>query len=720
MKITLYIANIQANHFIEDIDSYLTSQEKIELDENYENRDFLEDNLSLYLKIATNDSTKNNKGWNYLKCQSDDKTRYYHISSMKWLNDGTIAISGEMDVVNSFQEVVSTESNFHHVKMQRCHKDRFYSSSKYRKFDEVDEGIQPDVFQCSTTLLKPANGNSYLIYKEDKADSSGVIVKTNSGIRKLWQPSVQTTEYISQYKRTIQIETETTGAYKVDGVQISGKSRILLVSPSGLTIRINRRSYQQYTVFANAVFINFNSGGTTPMTFKFFSIDGDYFVYQSKQDYPMLISSNIQTVEVYGTANWSCYSDLNSVADMINPATGDKFALSALVGVEAEVISSESIQVKVPPYIRQADDQIKQVTELYTHPQSGDLCYLGGLNGEVAIKNSSEYLTMAPYSVYIPDILADPDLTVQQPVLRNKKYETKLYGSYCRSYSFNYDNATFVFQPELWKHSYKEKLTDINSFIGADMSNSIAFHFSDLYESSPYSSYLIANRNNNVQIYSNDYLNYMRTGYNYDVKSRNISVAKDWIGFGVGLGNAASSGTFGFLSRKSKDNVNASLFLGQSAVNAGIGAVGNLANNILNAVSNNDALARRKQDAMNAAVNVSGSDNLPLFHAYNNGNYLRFTYSIPRTQTENATFDLFYYFGYADNGAYDVLPTIKTRKYFNYIQAKIGYIVPQAGLESRIADAILSAYAAGITFEWNLNGEYLNQGTLYENFETWI
>lgn len=42
-----------------------------------------------------------------------------------------------------------------------------------------------------------------------------------------------------------------------------------------------------------------------------------------------------------------------------------------------------------------------------------------------------------------------------------------------------------------------------------------------------YEDYLLVNRNNEETIFSNDYLNYIRTGYNYDKKVRERTISKN-------------------------------------------------------------------------------------------------------------------------------------------------------------------------------------------------
>lgn len=51
-------------------------------------------------------------------------------------------------------------------------------------------------------------------------------------------------------------------------------------------------------------------------------------------------------------------------------------------------------------------------------------------------------------------------------------------------------------------------------------------NFGTFKQTIDYEDYLLVNRNNEETIFSNDYLNYIRTGYNYDKKARDREIEK--------------------------------------------------------------------------------------------------------------------------------------------------------------------------------------------------
>ena len=64
------------------------------------------------------------------------------------------------------------------------------------------------------------------------------------------------------------------------------------------------------------------------------------------------------------------------------------------------------------------------------------------------------------------------------------------------------------------------------------------FHIGELpeYEQEDYDRLIYVNRNNEVSTYDNAYLNYIRTGYNYDVKNKNRNIASSILGMLTGVG----------------------------------------------------------------------------------------------------------------------------------------------------------------------------------------
>ena len=124
------------------------------------------------------------------------------------------------------------------------------------------------------------------------------------------------------------------------------------------------------------------------------------------------------------------------------------------------------------------------------------------------------------------------------------KYESKLYNSNFFSLKYFYDN----FEKEIFLERYNATLFPHIS-IAFKQSNNISsnslFRFSALngtYEEPQlYGEYLNVNRQNEVSLYNSEYLNYIRTGYNYDKKAKTKAAITSGVSLAGTLAGAITS-----------------------------------------------------------------------------------------------------------------------------------------------------------------------------------
>ena len=138
------------------------------------------------------------------------------------------------------------------------------------------------------------------------------------------------------------------------------------------------------------------------------------------------------------------------------------------------------------------------------------------------------------------------DITLTQTRLGD---ESQLYHSEFYMKKYFYDNFQYtvklenvIYSPVVWKN-----VNFNNIYLDYQVSNGIksAFMFTIKnpdqvtrikYEQEDYDRLIYVNRNNEVSTYDNAYLNYIRTGYNYDVKNKNRNIASSILGMLTGVG----------------------------------------------------------------------------------------------------------------------------------------------------------------------------------------
>ena len=605
--------------------------------------------------------------------------------------------------------------------MKRRHKDRF-SQYGYRIFDKVDEGFG-DVSVSELSQSDISTKGSYIIYSQPTTTANESVVNSTALIRRMWYPTTQTTITLNQYKYSLDKDVfyNSDGSIKwtIDGSTSGRYGRMFFYSNYknyGLTITINQPDNgKPKTLYADAAFVYIRSytvetslGITIVlMTYDKYtftvtnSIDiDDYQCYTGRDNISIYFSST------YGRVD----NDSKSKVKIPDLSIGNVYYHYELAaGSETSVVvSQESVTLQPLDIMNLRDSQLKQIVEIPFIPNTDDLVYTGGY--EAVFRDTINSTSLSSQKVYIPDEWKKVTLPTETTT-KDMNYETKLYGSQCRSYYLAYDNNTMVLQPE-----YRDDQEDymlLKSIVPLNMSNNLAFNISYFISRKPYDNWLLCSRNNNVTIYSNEYLNYIRTGYNYDVKNKQQQSLSNWVSFGLGIVNTganigtsmASAGTAGF-----------GALMAQKAVGTAVGTINSLTNNILAEQANERALEQKKQQAMNATTNASGSDDLVLFKQYS-GNYIKFISTKPEEDIQQVQYQLFYEFGYADNTAYDIMPDYHTRAYFNYVQADIGQALPDDYIPSNHINEVVEAFKNGITFEWHGSRGWKLDNEQYENYE---
>lgn len=288
---------------------------------------------------------------------------------------------------------------------------------------------------------------------------------------------------------------------------------------------------------------------------------------------------------------------------------------------------------------------------------------------------------------------------------RNIIYESKLYHSDYRHYKFVYDSFGFTFQLE------KVDTTNIDEGVNlrieftmtTTINSRFMFKFPQYvlkYSESDYDNVLPIARNNEIPLYNSAYITYLRTGYNYDVKSKNreqaVSVANTLL---TGVGAIAS-----FI---------ATPIAGPKAIAGGVGLTIATMKNIIgtaNTIATTEQNLEAKQTQLRAqAISVSGSDDVDLMSAYTN-NKAKFELYEISPKMKKAMYDVFYYTGYI-SGVMKV-PNTTSRYWFNFVscdlQLESNVNIPDnclADLKDCYKNGITVLHAHGGEYDWNREKE---------------
>lgn len=279
--------------------------------------------------------------------------------------------------------------------------------------------------------------------------------------------------------------------------------------------------------------------------------------------------------------------------------------------------------------------------------------------------------------------------------VRNDNIEPKIYHSdYYRS-KFVYDSFSLSFYLELLDaDDYFNNHYNDNLIVDFVMSRNIVSKFCFVLPQYTLKNSLIdypnvvnVARNNEQVLYTSQYINYLRTGYNYDLKSKQ----RNEVAGGVGLGLSIAGTIGGVIGSVATQNYPAAILSGVAGAIAISSQIVNYAKNVAQAEQN---IAQKLQEAQNQAVSVQNADDIDLLNAYSHNLAKLCEYEIS-DDMKQVMLDLFYYCGYKSNE--QKVPNVLTRYYFNYLEADL-VITDSENLPENIEEDIKEKFSRGVTF----------------------
>ena len=284
------------------------------------------------------------------------------------------------------------------------------------------------------------------------------------------------------------------------------------------------------------------------------------------------------------------------------------------------------------------------------------------------------------------------------------KFESKLLHSDFYQKKFVYDSFSYTFKLE-----FADVYNDIPQFLNfkfkmtTTINSKFLYQFDETilsYATEDYERSLPVARNNEMALYNNQYINYLRTGFNYDVKSKNRQEFASVVGTGLQLvGAIASFATAGVT--------------GGMGIATGIGL---LTSTTMSAINTANTIAQSEQNiqarmtqARAQATNVSGSDDVDLMSYYAGNRPRMMTYELS-PKMKQAMLDVFHYNGYI-SGEMKV-PNFTGRIWFNFISCDIIFSevrnIPDDCLEdlkTLFKDGVVVMHKYDNQWNWNRQNE---------------
>lgn len=747
MKLTLYKeCLIKKNDVIEkttdyDILTYLKTLTSETIDNINLNKSLF-DNLLCEIKINKQLKNIDVYSFNYAMIEYNDYKYFYFIASKEWIADSTTKLVMYLDSCNTYEyrnNIISDTSKWRRANVIREHRDR-YDVNRLPIIDRVDEGLGSlPMIVNSTKLLNESINKYYLAFYKAKDENQRYytqILSTN-GI----EYTTQFNEFIATYTQYLTKDNDAILVYVNPNKQIYDELKETNVNVFYAYRAGDGVFYSNYSsYFVGAKSIYFKSGFEMETASHSF-LSGDNITY--------ILGTHSKAI---GAGNTYSFEDL----------LGEDYVAYTSSGKASQNVIIQSFNDTI-----KADSNLLKLVEI-PYVDINNISFYFNTDLKIFIATLDDDLLSSSFAFNLSDMYSISLPTTLQGVKHSKEYETKLLGSQFTLNQFKYDSFNYNVALEdldLSKNSF-----NVECYIPNDMSTNVAFKFDYTgIERNEFDRWLITARNNQVPTMSNEYLDYMQNGYNYDVKNRAIQSAMNWGSF---IGNVVSGGIALDSSINASQVANSQLMdlvevnqnalisninyldkhkgLGsakrtalQNSINSGINSssraigasvanaiskgniasaitstIGTLTHNIMYDVQSKNAVEQRKKDYLNSAVNVSGSDDLSLFYAYNGANKLRFSQYKLESNISNSIYEILRYTGYATN-EYKI-PNLTSRVDYNFIQAYVefkgDYYIPET-----MFDDIIESLSNGVTlFHYYYTGAtwLYDLERVYENWET--
>lgn len=286
-------------------------------------------------------------------------------------------------------------------------------------------------------------------------------------------------------------------------------------------------------------------------------------------------------------------------------------------------------------------------------------------------------------------------------------YESKLYNSEFHQPKLIYDSFTYTFELEkldAYPYYFSDTL-NITFTMTRTINSKFMFEFKGLYfryADQNYQKVVTIARNNEAVLYNVPYINYIRNGFNYDVKAKNISNASNW----VGLGMSALATGVSFLAPGPLKVA--------GIVGGMISVAQNVKNTIVSTMQGEENLKQKLLQSQNQTASVSGSDDVDLMSEYS-GNRLKYLVYQPSPNMKHLLQELFFYAGY--NSGRMGVPTHNNRVNFDYLECDAIFEDDGVNLPQEILEELKNCFKHGVTYihktsratnAWDIKQEYEN------------
>ena len=727
------------NIAVDDLEDYLSAlaaNRKIA----FSNQNYIRQNLTATIRLEMNqmEAEFNSENWNYCSIENysdsgiSQKQCYYFIDKIEQVSRNVLRLDLFLDSLNTIGTSISLTKK---TLIHREHKDRWKPISGQTYSDAIidieAEGLNPTLYKTNESDVK----------SESFKDFSWYIIYMNSN-------DISPNEFnqVNPVKTIIAPAHDISVRGNLDTFSLPMDGRTYVISTylnnaNGIGYINNIPIYNERIEDINTGVIDFQEYSNVKEIFTYMTItpSGGNYSIKVYDDYydengtriahlagQIVTAKTLTASGLPGTIKALATKGTTVSAKYIPNYTIRANLEGQINGVDIlDKTNAKLIKIIELPYCPVEITEIYQDIYSFNYPiQLEDIGFtIKGHNLEFL----ETYLNIKNYSFSeIPTKLRLHNLDAIENAARNNDFEPKLFNSELYLKKFIYDSFSIPFKFEYL--NIPESITrvsggnlKIKEITSLAVTSKFLFDFNEMlsFDKSleDYSYVLPVARNNESTIYTSQYINYLRTGLQYDLKMKAAQEENSYIRTAISAIGSIGSVALGIAS-------------GNPAVAVGgvIASSTSLAGSIISTIQQenqtSNSLAQKQAQLQEQKASVQNSDDLALLKYYTKGNFAKITTYEPSAKQKNRIALLFHYCGY--KAEYLGIPNLNSRLRFNYIQADIDISeTAQAFLSSNFNNEIIENYkgkwAEGITImhhfrnKWNFEQDLENWESVLEN-----
>ena len=628
-NLTLFSSEIdpRRNLFIDDIEQYLASLSSTVTLDDFKR---FTPSETVSVRVSVTDAQMAfgaylTSRWNYARVLYEDDSLknsfswYYFVTSIEMVADGTLSISLQLDALNTFRNWKGALTDRTFVTRQLVNR-----WDENGKPDNVftPEDISGEIIKEEEYQIAPKRG--YLIYDSKTGTESKPCLRCAAAEGMPFKNDIFVGASIWDANKTVMpsiaIHLIGTGKKKITIGYSTDSSKT-----KTLTTYLDCYVGHVYSTMHIGVFVS-PGNSQAPIW---------------SEDNP-LVGCYIKSLSVKGEFTAKiCSCSMGS--DMSALTFSDEESLNSKSISEIDRTSSSLVKIVEIPFLPDVSGQ-----GTFTWDGNGKNLYFSDIESQLrySTKVKLDNLITSKPSIWKKSqaLLSDPKM-LSSPF----SYYKIVYDSYSLTISLDNILADSSYFTAEWIGSATMSSSSIVRLHAWD-STGAEIGFANAKEDYPFM--LSSDRNNEIPLYSSEWLNYLRNGYNFDKKSNAMSIATSVLStvgsLVMGVATIATGGASA-----------------AATIPAAVGMAGAAVSGWTSTASTINSQLAKETQMKNQSFSVSSVNDLSLFKAYGNAT-VKVEWWTPREDYKRRLGQLFFYRGYAVNEMKE--PSVDVRTSFDYIE----------------------------------------------------